>query len=56
MASRNEPDQDVVPLEKRLQQLVASLSNEELGQVLAEVGRGKELDIARAMIQQVNKK
>lgn len=56
MASGNEPDRDDALLRRRLQQLVASLGDEALEQVLREVGRGNELDVARAMIRRVNKK
>ena len=56
MASSNEPDQGDAVLEKRLQQLVAALDNEALGEVLREIGGGNELAVARAMIRRANKK
>lgn len=56
MASSDEPEQDIISLEERLQEFVASLGNEALGEVLREIGRGKELDVARTMIERVSKK
>ncbi len=52
MGSSNEHDQ----ITASLQHLVATLDAETLARILQDLGRGKEQEVARAMMQSIRKK